>query len=228
MTTIQTLFGTFDEKHNKISNYFYLGRLPQETIDFLLVETLKLKNNELKEKQWIYYNYYLNFEFLKLFTNKNLELKFIKEGAGLQKGVSNFYNQKVFYTPAGQSFMIHKDGINDKVALNIALSCNEDDWVRWYDEESILQYGEVPVTVSKGYSRNAFNVPDFENFPYIEEIKNKIGDVYVIRTDVFHSYKCVGPKDRLILQTKFEGNPSFETVCDLLSNENFKNLIKKK
>ena len=201
-------------------NYKLIGRLPIETVNFFKEEILKIKD-ETKKFQWIYLNYKLNFEFIKIFENGILEPIFDKN--------KNRFEQKAFYVPSEKGYMIHKDGVDDKVALNIALSCNENDWVRWHDDKLVYEQGDVPVTYSykQGYgsSQNAVNIKDYENFPYTDQIRNRVGDVYIIKTDVFHSYKCSGPNDRLILQTKFKGNPTFETVCEQLTTKNFKNLI---
>jgi len=67
---------------------------------------------------------------------------------------------------------------------------------------------------------------DYEQVPFIEEQKNTVGDVYVVNTDVYHSFKCVGTVPRLVLQTKFEGYPDFETVRKSLLKRSFSNLIK--
>lgn len=205
-------------------NYKKLGKLPKATIDFFLEEIMKLKDLKKPKHQWIWLTYKLNYEFLKIFENNNLYLKLIKNGVGEIRYKKNYYNQKAFYTPAGCGFLIHKDGINDKAALNIALQCNDDDWVRWYRDEDVYKFGDVPAKVELNYSRNAHAIKDFRNFPYEEELRTEVGDVYVVNTDVFHSYVCSGPKDRIILQTKFEENPSFQELCDLLSEKSFKNI----
>ena len=207
-------------------NYKKLGKLPKETIDFFREEILKLKDPKKSKNQWIWLTYNLNYEFLKIFENYNLYVRLVANGVGEIAHKKNYYNQKAFYTPAGSKFLIHKDGINDKAALNIALDCNDDDWVRWYKDEDVYKFGDVPARIELNHSRNAHAIKDFENFPYTEELRTEVGDVYVVNTDVFHSYVCSGPKDRIILQTKFEGNPSFQELCDSLSKNSFKNLIK--
>ena len=45
------------------------------------------------------------------------------------------YVQKAFYSAPGSGFKIHRDGHCCNSALNIAISCNGSDWVRWYDDE---------------------------------------------------------------------------------------------
>ena len=197
-------------------NYKFLGKLPQETIDFFKDEILKRKepNNPY---QWIKFDYFLNEEFLKIFKNTELEIQ-------QYKGMPV---QKVFYSDPGHGFRIHKDGINCRSALNIALSCNEGDWVRWYDEELINKLTQTTVQYGKktGSSRNT-DIFNYEKIPYIDELKNEVGDVYVLNVEKYHSFKCIGKQPRLILQTKFEGFPVFEVIKDSLSEKSFENLIK--
>ena len=135
--------------------------------------------------------------------------------------------QKAFYSKPGHGWKIHKDGIQCKTALNIALSSNDGDWVRWYDEDYINSLRETTQNTNIqgiGNSRN-IDIDDYENIPFIEERKTETGDVYLVNTDVFHSFKCSGPKDRIVIQTKFRDFPPIEVVDESLSKKSFRNLI---
>lgn len=136
--------------------------------------------------------------------------------------------QKAFYSPPSSGWKIHKDGIDCKCALNIALQCNETDWVRWYDEDYINELAETRLNThaagNKGNSRNV-DIEAYEDVEYIDELVVEPGDVYLVNTDVFHSFKCGGPLDRIIVQNKLRFNPSMEEACRVLENKSFKSLL---
>lgn len=193
--------------------YLKLGKLPKETIDFFLVEILKRKQPNIPY-QWIHFDEYLNNEFLKLFTNSELKI---------QRSVTGRV-QKAFYSDPGHGYRIHKDGFNCRSALNIAVSCNADDWVRWYDEDYINSISTLEYSNKLGKSRNT-NIHEYENIPFIEELRNEVGDVYVLDVETYHSFKCIGDKPRIIIQTKFDGFPNLSTIKESLMKNSFSNLI---
>jgi hypothetical protein len=200
-------------------NYLLLGKLPPDTISFFLSEILKRKRT-MSEYQWIPFDKDLNAKFLEIFVNSDLEIQWDYR-AGNNRPI-----QKAFYSDPGHGFRIHKDGLQCKSALNIALSCNDNDWVRWYDEDYINSLSPV-TTVSRRYSSSRnINIPEYESVEFIEERKTSVGDVYLVNTDVYHSFKCGGPLPRIILQTKFEGFPDFDTVRKALEKRSFSNLIR--
>ena len=148
-----------------------------------------------------------------IWENKNLKVR----------RWDNKWIQKAFYSPVGKGWKIHKDGIDCKVALNIALQSNESDWVRWYDEELINDLADINVTdgdKGKGHSRN-IPINEYEDISFIDELKVEQGEVYLVNTDVFHSFYCGGPKDRVIVQTKFQNNPNWNTVLENVKKSNF-------
>ena len=121
--------------------------------------------------------------------------------------------QKAFYSGSGFIYPIHKDGIKCKSALNIVIKSNKDDWIRWYSDDVILKLGQlVQIELQSGSSRNVKNIKDIANIQYLCEYKPKIGDVYILNVDTFHTWKCSGPDYRLIIQTKFQNNPTFEDL----------------
>jgi hypothetical protein len=198
-----------------------LGKLPKETIDFFLAEILKRKAPDVPY-QWILFDKFLNEEFLKIFTNSELEIQWNK---GRIHPI-----QKVFYSEPNHGFRIHKDGLYCKSAMNIVLSCNDNDWVRWYDEDHINRIASVRtstniITNNYGNSRDV-NIAEYESVKFVEELHNEVGDVYALDVDTFHSFKCIGTRPRIILQTKFEGFPNYETLKQSLMRGSFSNLIR--
>ena len=193
--------------------YLKLGKLPKETIDFFLVEILKRKQPNIPY-QWIHFDEYLNNEFLKLFTNTELKI---------QRSETRRV-QKAFYSDPGHGYRIHKDGFNCRSALNIAISCNADDWVRWYDEDYINSISTLEYSSKLGKSRNT-DIHEYENIPFIEELRNEVGDVYALNVDSYHSFKCIGDEPRIIIQTKFDGFPNLSTIKESLIKNSFSNLI---
>jgi len=197
--------------------YRKLGKLPIETIDFFLVEILKRKKAN-SPYQWIHFDEYLNDEFLKIFTNTELKIQWDENKT---KPI-----QKAFYSDPGHGFRIHKDGFQCNSALNVTVSCNPSDWVRWYDEQYINSISKIDYSNNFGKSRNT-NIFDYENIPYVEELHTEVGDVYVLDVNTYHSFKCIGDKPRIILQTKFEGFPVLDTIDKSLAKNSFSNLISK-
>ena len=193
--------------------YQRLGKLPKETIDFFLNEILKRKKPNISY-QWIQFDEYLNNEFLKIFSNTELTIQYSERGRV----------QKAFYSDPNHGYRIHKDGFNCKSALNIAISCNSDDWVRWYDEDYINSISTLEYSNKLGKSRNT-NIYNYENVPFLEELHNEIGDVYALDVETYHGFKCIGDKPRIIIQTKFDGFPSFSEINESLSKKSFNNLI---
>jgi len=197
-----------------------LGRLPLDTINFFKTEIVK-RRLTANPYEWIMFDDFLNLEFLKIFENTELKVQW-NNSLKIPRPV-----QKAFYSAPGHGFRIHKDGTHCKSALNIAISCNDNDWVRWYDEDfinNLKQDTEYSVNTHGGTSRD-LNIKEYENIPCIKEVHNKIGDVYVVDTDTWHSFKCNGPEPRIVIQTKFEGFPNLDTIKESLIKKSFSNLI---
>lgn len=205
-------------------NYWYLGKLQQPVIDFFLEEIYK-RRDPTRWYQWVQFDDFLNNEFMKIFDNRELEVSYDPN--------SKSWIQKAFFSQPGHGFRIHKDGVRCKTALNIALQCNDSDWVRWYDDKHInsLSKSVTSMTSGKvsggtvGESRNV-EIQEYENIEFIEERKTSTGDVYLVNTDVYHSFKCNGPKDRVIIQTKFKGYPNIQTVKEKLEKTSFNCFIR--
>jgi hypothetical protein len=200
-----------------MKHYEKLGKLPLDIVNFFKQEILKRKTNE--NYQWIFFDSALHNKFNQIFSNNDLKVQYNHE--------NNRLVQKAFYSNPGYGAKIHRDGIRCKSALNIAISCNETDWVRWYDTGTIEKLNRpiVNTNYSKfGLSRK-IDIQNYENVPYIDELYNEIGDVYVLDVDTFHSFKCIGLEPRIIIQTKFENFPDFKTLLNTLLNNSFNNLI---
>lgn len=197
--------------------YKKIGSLPKETLNEFKAELLQKKDPNIGY-QWIEFDNYLNGKFYEIWDNQNLDVRNWK----------GKWIQKAFYSPPSEGWKVHKDGVDCKTALNIAIQCNDTDWVRWYDEDYIRKQASIienhNVQGRGGNSRN-IEIENYEELEYVKQVIPKEGDVYLVNTDVFHSFKCGGPKDRLIIQTKFEGNPKIIDVANLLKESSFVNLI---
>lgn len=197
--------------------YKKLGKLPIDTIEFFKFELLKRKID--RNYQWIQFDKYLNDKFNEIFSNTDLEIQFDPD--------KNRFIQKAFYSNSGYGYKIHKDGVQCKSALNIVISCNDSDWVRWYDDSVINNFTNSKIKETHyniGSSRDC-NILEYENVPFIEELRNEVGDVYILDVDTFHSFKCNGPKPRIVIQTKFRGYPTINDIHETLSENSFNNII---
>lgn len=197
--------------------YYKLGKLPIDTVNFFRDEIIKRKLPNTPY-QWIQFDQSLHLEFLKIFTNTEFRVK---------RSVDRMYPvQKAFYSEPGYGFGIHKDGINCRSAVNIVISCNKTDWVRWYDEDYInsLAATEINTNIIYGASRNV-NIVNYEEVEFTEELHNEIGDVYALDINTYHSFKCIGTNPRIIIQTKFEKFPDVETITKSLIKNSFSNLL---
>ena len=193
-------------------HYYRIGKLKKEIVQEMLAAVLE-KSEPSKGYHWIEFDDNLNSMWNNIWENKDLKVR----------RWDNKWIQKAFYSPVGKGWKIHKDGIDCKVALNIALQSNESDWVRWYDEELINDLADINVTdgdKGKGHSRN-IPINEYEDISFIDELKVEQGEVYLVNTDVFHSFYCGGPKDRVIVQTKFQNNPDWNTVLENVKKSNF-------
>jgi hypothetical protein len=206
-----------NNRSDRKMKYHLLGKLPKETIDLFLVEIIKRKTSN-DPYQWIQFDDYLHNEFLKIFTNTELKIQWSVD--------KKRYIQKAFYSEPGHGYTIHKDGFKCQSALNISISCNPDDWVRWYDEDYINSISTVKYLNSNktGLSRDT-SIKEYENINFAKELHNEVGDVYIVDVDTYHSFKCLGNKPRIVIQTKFENFPNFETVKESLMKNSFSNLI---
>jgi hypothetical protein len=203
-----------------MNNYYRLGKLPLDDIDFLKTEILKTVNLE-KQFQWVQLSTTVLDYFDYLFENDRLKIQCYSINGELKRV------QKAFYSETGNGFRIHKDGLMCKSAMNIAISCNSEDWVRWYDDDYINSLNpEKRILNQEEKKSRDIEIMDYETVPFIQEVHNEEGDVYIVNTDVYHSYKCLGPKPRIVLQTKFTDFPDIETAFRLLKSKSFKRLIR--
>lgn len=131
-------------------------------------------------------------------------------------------HSKVFSTLPEGGWWIHKDGTDKNVAFNIVLQCNPEDWVRWYSEEEIEKLG---LPVFRSNSSRDILYKDYENTPFELEIHNKPGDVYLVNTDKYHAFKNKGTQVRLIIQTKFKPNPTFDQVLARITQTGLLNVL---
>ena len=194
-----------------------LGTLPTEIIEKLKLMILRYHDDKTPAKfQRIEFDKEI-LSYLKTIIVTNMKIQKSIDGKN--------YVQKVFYSDPGFVYPIHKDGVKCRSALNIVLQCNDDDWTRWYDDYTILSHTEPQTIISSnGISSRDTSLSNevIENMKFVEEFKSKVGDVYLIDVDTFHTWKCSGPNSRIIIQTKFDGFPTFSQLCREISFDNFK------
>jgi hypothetical protein len=189
-------------------NHIHLGKAPKSFIE-KIQNLIELKHNNDTPYEWIMFDYEMQEVFNTVFPIPELKILHLP---------NNVINQKAFFVMPDSGFRPHKDGINCKCALNIAVSCNEGDWVRWYDEDyinSISATHRNNTSEAHRLSRNT-DLHEYADIPFVDEMRQNIGDVYLVNTDVYHSFKCSGPNNRIIIQTKLAGNPTISEVYENL------------
>jgi hypothetical protein len=193
-------------------NYYYLGKLPFSVVAHF-ENLLRPLANEQDPFQSINFNNLIRLEFRKIFSNSILTRQ-LKP------------SQKAFFTRPGYTAKIHKDGTDTNAALNIAISCNPTDWVRWHSQEQINSLNIPPEqSENSGGAFRRINLLPLDNIDYIEQQSVSIGDVYLVNTNVWHSFKCSGDRDRIIIQTKFASNPTIDQLVPMLTESSFYNII---
>jgi hypothetical protein len=197
--------------------YKKLGKLPLTTVEFFKSELLRRADPDINY-QWIQFDDYLNNKFAEIFCNTDLKIQY---DPGKNRLV-----QKAFYSAPDNGFRIHRDGLRCQSALNIAISCNSSDWVRWYDSDYIDSISKTTAAdTALGKSRNV-EIMNYEEISYVDELRNEVGDVYALDVDSYHSFKCNGPEPRIVIQTKFQGYPVLEKILESLEKNSFVNLIR--
>lgn len=144
----------------------------------------------------------------------------------------SIYNHQVFITPPGDGFEIHKDGLEKRSAINILIQGSELDWTRWYSDETVeTQYGGTVAmstpenTSANRYSRNIGNLPNYPTIPCIDELTGiTSGTIYLVNTNVYHSFFNNGNDYRIVLQTNFTGNPSIQQLYDRIQETGLLNV----
>jgi len=199
--------------------YKLLGKLPLDTVEFFRKEILLRKKND-DPYQWIHFDAVLNNYFFKIFQNTDLQIQYDLE--------HKRYVQKAFYSESGHGARIHRDGHRCMSAMNIAISCNDTDFVRWYDTDVVDSLSDTVASnntkTTGGRSRNT-TIMEYDDIPYTDEFRCKVGDVYALDVETFHSFKCGGPLPRIIVQTKFRNYPDLQTIAGSLTQSSFHNII---
>ena len=191
-------------------NYIQLGKAPQSFIE-KIQKLIELRHDNNATYEWIMFDDAMQEIFNSVFFIPELKIQYLP---------NNVVNQKAFFSIPGYGFRPHKDGIDCQCALNIAISCNNEDWVRWYDEDYINSISSTHRNSTTEYHRHSRNTDlyEYEGIPFIDEMRQNIGDIYLVNTDVYHSFKCSGPHNRIIIQTKLADNPSISEVYENLKH----------
>jgi hypothetical protein len=190
-----------------------LGRLPDRVIDHFRDLILSKKQNVVGFQRIEFDDKLTNY-FLSIFINQELIIQTSADG---KRKI-----QKAFYSDSGVNYPIHKDGSECRSALNIAIDCNDSDWVRWYDNDLITSMvGEPKVQAGpRGTSRNT-SLIDNDNIEFLEQYIPNRGEVYIVDVNTFHTWRAYGTSPRIIIQTKFKGFPDFNTLVESLSKSSF-------
>ena len=193
--------------------YKVLGRLPDTVIDHFR-DLILSKKQDTVGFQRIEFDDELTDYFLSMFINRDLK---IQESAAGDRKI-----QKAFYSDSGVNYPIHKDGSECRSALNIAIDCNDSDWVRWYDNDLITSMVGEPTaqTGLRGTSRNTTLI-DTDNIAFLEEYIPRRGEVYIVDVSTFHTWRAYGTSPRIIIQTKFKKFPDFNMLVETLSKSSF-------
>ena len=212
-----------------MKKHHLLGTLPEKTVEQLKIMILNLKDPNNHDKfQRIEFNEQL-INYLKTIIISDLEV---------QKNVDNMgtrWIQKAFFSSPDYVYPIHRDGLKCRSALNIIVDCNPDDWTRWYIDSAVDEQTKKMITIEKsnGISSRETDLPRdiIETLEYDDQFHGKPGDVYLINVDSFHTWYCSGPNDRIVIQTKFRGYPTFDNLIELFvdkfTDSNFINGLQK-
>lgn len=111
--------------------------------------------------------------------------------------------------------------------MNICIVSNCNDRIRWYDDsiENLYQKEIASRFDGKILSSRNLICDDWKDLDgFIDEYCPEPGELYLVNTDVYHSFFCSGPEKRQVIQIKFEGWPDIETVEHNLKLGNIKGL----
>ena len=204
-------------------HHHLLGTLSTEIVDRLKTMILDLKDPDNHDRfQRIEFDDQL-VNYLKTIVVSDLEVQKNIDGTRLI--------QRAFFSAPGYVYPIHRDGVRCRSALNIIVDCNPDDWTRWYGDSVIEEQTKNLITIEKSNivtSRETDLSQDvIKTLEYDEQFRGKPGDVYLIDVDSFHTWHCSGPGNRIVIQTKFQGFPTFnrlvERFVDKFTDTNFIN-----
>ena len=190
-------------------NYIYLGRLKPEVVE----QFKKMVSSKMTDElyHWVYLTRDDHEYYKSVFNHPVIE---------------KCKAQKALVSTPDHGFRIHKDEPGTLCALNVIVNCNPTDWIRWYDEAYIDSIAKVEnIELMKNgkpmRSRN-IQITAYDYIPYVDEVINQQpGDVYIVNTDKYHSFKCEGPDTRIVIQTKFSHCPSIEDLAEDVKNNIF-------
>jgi len=196
-----------------MKRHHLLGTLSSDIVERLKTMILDLRDLDNNDKfQRIEFDKPL-IDYLKTIIVSDLEV---------QKHINSMnetrWIQKAFFSQPDYVYPIHRDGLECRSALNIIVDCNPDDWTRWYTDSIVNEQTKNLITIEKPNrisSRETDLSRDIiESLDYEEQFRGKPGDVYLINVDSFHTWKCSGPNNRIVIQTKFRGYPTFDNLIE--------------
>lgn len=194
-------------------NYKFIGKMSPSVIEEIKSFVIRAYSKVVPRYQFIMFSPEVTEKIQALIFPDNFENESVK-----------LRDTKVFVTPPGVGFGLHRDGPDRLCAVNVVIECNDADWVRWYSDSDIQAAGGVEVAYPN--SRNIVNLPKFEELPFEEEVTNQSpGDVYLLDTDKLHSFKNNGLNTRFVVQTKFSINPTFDEVDARIKETGLLNIL---
>lgn len=207
-------------KKNNSKFYKKIGKLDKKVVKELLNMILVFEDKTNNDFQRIEFTKDIYQYLENLFENQELKIQVSENKDKLV--------QKSFVSGINYVYPIHKDGEKCKSALNIALQCNKNDWIRWYSDELINSLSTTTLIKqnNKSTRNSSIDKNTIPNLVFLDELKVEQGDVYVLDVDTYHTWYSSGPKKRVIIQTKFQGFPNFTSISESLTKKSYKNLTK--
>lgn len=192
--------------------YKNLGKFDKKTLVNLKSIATKIQHSD-SPAVW---QYFPEIENYLLYLLGEQKLKIAKDD-------NNLSSIKLFISEKNHGMGLHKDGLKNKTAMNICISSNQNDWIRWFDDDIEACY-EKEISSRFGgkilASRNLL-CDDWRTLDkHIFQCCPEPGDLYLVNTDVYHSFYCAGPEKRIVVQIKFQGWPDIETVEEQLLLDN--------
>lgn len=186
----------------------------------ILANLKSIVNRFPEKKSPALWNYFPEIEHYLTFILGDQKLK-------ISRNEKDLASIKLFVSDPDDGMGLHKDGLKNKTAMNICVDANPDDWIRWYDDDVENSYEKEIAKRFDGKilaSRNLL-CDDWKNLDrHIAEYSPEPGELYLVNTDVYHSFYCSGPNKRRVIQIKFEGWPDIDTVEKNLILTNIKGL----
>jgi hypothetical protein len=123
----------------------------------------------------------------------------------------------IFETPPGGGCGIHKDGIDNRVSINIPIEILDENCITsWYSDDISV----TNPTQANTYTRNIFeNYKNLDQFKSLKTMIAKPNEAVLFNTDIFHAWDntlSTNYRKILTLRSLNQGEIYFEDVKKLL------------